>query len=69
MSRAVHYEKTADSVLFSLFIRTNGKCDSAFSHPKQQLQRCSAFRLNPIFSKDKNKLLKMAIRCNSAHCG
>ena len=45
----------ADSVLLSLFMRTDGKCNNAHA-PLHRLKRYSAFRQNPIhdFLKDQN---------------
>ena len=49
----LQYKQTADSVLMSLFMRTNGKCN--YTHtPLHRLKRYSAFCQNPIFSKDQN---------------
>ena len=47
------YKKTADSVLLSLLMRTNGKCNISHA-PWHRLKGYSAFIQNPIFLKDNN---------------
>ena len=49
--------KTADSVLLSLFVRSNGKCNNSHPPPPPPqlcLKRYSAFRENPMLPKDQN---------------
>ena len=53
----LQYKKTADSVLFSLFMRTNVKCNDSHApppHPPHRLKRYSAFCQIQIFLKDQN---------------
>ena len=59
----LHYKKTADSILLSLFMRTNGKCNNSHD-PYYWLKPYSAFRQNSIFLKDQNmKKISTLYRC------
>ena len=49
----LQYKKTADSILLSLFMRNNGKCNNCHA-AMHRLKQYSVFHQNPIFPKDHN---------------
>ena len=49
----LQYKETSDSVLLSLFMRTNGKCSNSHA-PSTGVNGYSALRQGPIFRKDQN---------------